>query len=767
MAKSVRNTVKGTSKSDYLFGKEFEDDKIYGYRGHDQLYGFGGDDWLIGGDHNDKLYAGSGDDILDGGTGSDDLYGSRGTDTATYENAASAVTVDLDQGIGTRGEAAGDTYSSIENVTGSNFADIVYGNYLDNVLRGLDGNDKLYGGAGKDLLYGNDDNDELYGGSHHDRLYGDRGDDDLYGGNEADSLYGGDDRDDLYGGDGVDGLYGGTEADNLFGGGGNDRAYGGSGNDDLFGGDGDDTLYGGDGDDDLYGGAENDWLIGGAGVDAFYGGAGFDTVDYSYKTDGGIVLALDYSEPTPEGETFSSIEGFVGTQFTDTMHGGFTTKLVLSGGDGDDVMFAKGNSEETADELYGGLGNDEFRLLIDPYNMIGYHIDGGKDVDTLRMPVGTTFGYDIDLGKEDMHGGVEHLYRIATLTSIENVEATDHSERIDGNTAGNTIWAGGGSDTVFGWDGNDTLYGEDGYDHMHGDAGADTLYGGEEGDHLYGGTENDTLFGEAGNDELFGGDGEDTLHGGSDDDFLQGGNGYDEIFGGAGHNTLSYADNDTGIFLNRHNVDDVRNSDYVVEVYDFIGSSHDDEIIGWWNNNRIDGRDGNDTLSGSMGDDVLIGGRGNDTLDGGSDDDVIYGDYEDDYVSSGHTFDDVIFGDNGSDIIVGGAGADILTGGTVDGPDGEQDTFVFRSGDKKTSIGGTANDTITDFEVGIDKIDLSDTYVIDWDNLHEESWVIPQVTGNTMQQVGDDVVIYMDYDWSITLEDTQLSALNQSDFIFG
>ena len=204
----------------------------------------------------------------------------------------------------------------------------------------------------------------------------------------------------------------------------------------------------------------------------------------------------------------------------------------------------------------------------------------------------------------------------------------------------------------------------------------------------------------------------------------------------------------------------------MVNVYDFIGSSHDDEIIGWWNPNHIDGRDGNDTLSGSMGDDVLIGGRGNDTLDGGSDDDIIYGDHEDDYYSSGHTYDDVIFGDIGSDIIVGGAGADILTGGTVDGPDGEQDTFVFRWGDGTTSIGGTANDTITDFEVGIDKIDLSDTFLT-WDLLNDETWVIPQVTGNTMQQVGDDVVIHMDYDWSITLEDVQLTSLNQSDFIFG
>ena len=117
------------------------------------------------------------------------------------------------------------------------------------------------------------------------------------------------------------------------------------------------------------------------------------------------------------------------------MHGSYNAKFVLTGGNGDDVFFAKGESEETADELYGGLGNDEFRLVIDSYNLIGYHMDGGKDVDTLRMPANTQFGYDIDLGQDDMLGGVGHLYRVATLSSIENVIATDHWERIDGTAS--------------------------------------------------------------------------------------------------------------------------------------------------------------------------------------------------------------------------------------------------------------------------------------------------------------------------------------------
>lgn len=50
MAKSVRDTIIGTSKSDpYLQGSVLHDDLIYGYDGNDNPVGFNANDWLKGG----------------------------------------------------------------------------------------------------------------------------------------------------------------------------------------------------------------------------------------------------------------------------------------------------------------------------------------------------------------------------------------------------------------------------------------------------------------------------------------------------------------------------------------------------------------------------------------------------------------------------------------------------------------------------------------------------------------------------------------------
>lgn len=74
----------------------------------------------------------------------------------------------------------------------------------------------------------------------------------------------------------------------------------------------------------------------------------------------------------------------------------------------------------------------------------------------------------------------------------------------------------------------------------------------------------------------------------------------------------------------------------------------------------------------NKGNDVITGGQGNDTLNGGQ----------------------------GNDKITGGAGADILSGGQG------SDHFIFTS-HTESRPGKNNRDTITDFEKGVDKIDLS------------------------------------------------------------
>ena len=95
---------------------------------------------------------GSGNDTLTGGGGADKLIGGGGNDTANYSTSAKGVTVNLALTTKqvSKGDAAGDVLSSIENVSGSAFADKLTGNSKNNVLSGLAGADKLSGGAGAD-----------------------------------------------------------------------------------------------------------------------------------------------------------------------------------------------------------------------------------------------------------------------------------------------------------------------------------------------------------------------------------------------------------------------------------------------------------------------------------------------------------------------------------------------------------------------------------------------------------------------------------------
>lgn len=83
----------------------------------------------------------------------------------------------------------------------------------------------------------------------------------------------------------------------------------------------------------------------------------------------------------------------------------------------------------------------------------------------------------------------------------------------------------------------------------------------------------------------------------------------------------------------------------------------------------IFGNNFGNTIKGGFGADSIYGYAGNDTLDGGIN----------------------------NDTLIGGTGKDTLTGGE------DSDTFIFKKGD---SIAG-ASDKITDFQRGLDRIDVS------------------------------------------------------------
>ena len=101
----------------------------------------------------------------------------------------------------------------------------------------------------------------------------------------------------------------------------------------------------------------------------------------------------------------------------------------------------------------------------------------------------------------------------------------------------------------------------------------------------------------------------------------------------------------------------------------------------------VNGLGGIDTIYGNGGNDVLSGGKGKDMLDGGDGRDRLFG----------GTKADRLFGGDGNDYLNGGKGRDRMTGG--DGAD----IFDFNTINETRA---TRPDVITDFEQGVDRIDL-------------------------------------------------------------
>lgn len=136
------------------------------------------------------------------------------------------------------------------------------------------------------------------------------------------------------------------------------------------------------------------------------------------------------------------------------------------------------------------------------------------------------------------------------------------------------------------------------------------------------------------------------------------------------------------------------------------GTAGNDRLKALETGSIVMGGDGNDQLTGSKFADVLMGERGNDRLSGGNGNDTLLGGAGNDRLAGdgghdrleGGTGNDTLDGGRGNDTLIGGAGRDVLTGGLG------ADIFVF---ERIAHIGrGTQSDRITDFERGVDRIDL-------------------------------------------------------------
>ncbi|MEM9319952.1 MAG: M10 family metallopeptidase C-terminal domain-containing protein, partial [Pseudomonadota bacterium] len=153
-------------------------DDLRGDNATNWLYGGNGNDLLYGRDGDDELSGQAGNDVLLGGAGSDALEGGSGQDRAAYWTASGSVTADLLDSRSNTGEAAGDSYASIEdlqggafndNLLGDNGANVIFAGNGRDILHGREGDDSLYGQNGDDILLGSAGGDVIDGGQGQDR----------------------------------------------------------------------------------------------------------------------------------------------------------------------------------------------------------------------------------------------------------------------------------------------------------------------------------------------------------------------------------------------------------------------------------------------------------------------------------------------------------------------------------------------------------------------------------------------------------------------
>jgi Ca2+-binding RTX toxin-like protein len=110
---------------------------------------------LIGSNYDDVLIGDDSNNVFIGGAGADTIDGGGGINTASYATSNAAVSVNLETGLGSGGDAEGDVLRNIQVLIGSNYNDTLIGSDGNDTLRGGAGNDTLEGGAGSDTyLFG-------------------------------------------------------------------------------------------------------------------------------------------------------------------------------------------------------------------------------------------------------------------------------------------------------------------------------------------------------------------------------------------------------------------------------------------------------------------------------------------------------------------------------------------------------------------------------------------------------------------------------------
>jgi serralysin len=567
------------------------------------------------------------------------------------------------------GDAAGDQYfGGIENLTGSDFDDILGGDDSANLINGGDGSDLIAGRGGNDRLFGGAGNDRLFGGTGADQLFGGIGVDaaeysfasaavgvdletggfageaagDTYfdiefvvGSNFSDNLRGDALANQLFGLDGHDSLAGRGGNDSVFGGGGNDTLFGGAGDDRLFGGVGDDQLFGQEGADEMYGEAGSDIYVldntGDIADESITGSDGMDTVVSSFSV--GLSSANIKGNVENLSLTGTANINGVGNDLNNILTGNSGNNLLfgnggadlihgrdgndtLAGGDGDDAL--EGGSG--ADTMDGGSGNDEYH--VDNTGDLIIEAAGGGTADRVYASVSYQLAgkAEADILNTSNDAGAEAI----------NLAGNNFAQTIIGNAGNNIINGLGGIDTMHGLGGNDRYHVDNSADAVVETAGpgtdsvlASVSYQLKAGVHveqlltanaagtsainLTGNEFANLVVGNAGANILNGGGGIDTLRGLGGDDAYHIDNAADVIQETAsGGADRALASTSYQLKAGVHVEQLITNSAAGTSAIDLFGNEFANSITGNAGSNIINGKAGADTLRGLGGNDFFI-----------------------------------------------------------------------------------------------------------------------------------------------------------------
>jgi len=426
---------------------------------------------VAGGAGNDVITGGAGNDDIAGGAGNDLITGGGGADTASYGNATGGVTVDLGipiwQAVG--GGQGSDKLISIENLTGSNYADTLIGTSGPNTLSGGAGNDTLQPGTGNIL-----GNDTVNGGDGNDTINFTGGQlvagDQIDGGNGTDTVV-------------LNGTYTGANAlvmnpttmvnvetltlaaghsytlttnDATVAAGQTLLVYGltlGANNVLTFNGaaetDGNFAIYGGAGADTIIGGARPDTIRPGVGNDTINAGGSNDTISFfggqlnaADKIDGGAgtdtaLLNSDYSGANAvvmnattlinvEKLTLSAGHSYTLTTNNATVASGKTLTIDGSALSAGNVLFFNGAAETNGHfTITGGLGADKLRAgaLSDTFIYSSAAQSTSTHYDTI-----TAFNYSSDVF--DTPGSAGTITGISAAVNSGNLSAASFNANL-------------------------------------------------------------------------------------------------------------------------------------------------------------------------------------------------------------------------------------------------------------------------------------------------------------------------------------------------